>query len=305
MNKTISDFKLNISKNLYKNNKKIVKPSLKDNEIIPIEIKKVTKNTIKNKNKKNKIGFGDSYEFNFTFNNYNNNFTQNDINNSEFKNPNKRKNKKTIEDIANKTMINGFNSVRNNILNDIKNIINKNKSNKGNTKNDLKQNQKIGKIGVIRKNKKKNNDIYAIKIQKIFRGYIFRKHNNYIKKNKERTNTNLGVYIRKKIINKKFGLKLNIKDNFLPNNHKEYNLTETNLTNSKIHNYNISNITQQNKIKEIIIDKNKLFNVLGPSTIRKESNELKINNSYKFGFQQNVYVIGNQIDILNYSFLIF
>ena len=284
MNNTISDFKLNISKNSNKNNKKILKPSLKGKEIIPFEKMKNSKNIIKNKNRKNKIGFGDSYEFNFTFNNYNNNFTQNNINNSEFKNSNKKKNKNLIENLANKTMINDFNSVRNNILNDIKSIINKNKDKKENIKTDLKQNSKIGKIGVIRKNKKKNNDIYAIKIQKLFRGYIFRKNNHYIKRLKEKTNPNSGVYIRKKILNKKNGLRLNIKDNFVPTKQREYNFTETNLTNSKNIENNINNITQQNKIEEIIIDKNKLFNVLGPSTKRKESNDMKLNNGYKFDF---------------------
>jgi len=284
MNNTISDFKLNISKNSNKNNKKILKPSLKGKEIIPFEKMKNSKNIIKNKNRKNKIGFGDSYEFNFTFNNYNNNFTQNNINNSELKNSNKKKNKNLIENLANKTMINDFNSVRNNILNDIKCIINKNKDKKENIKTDLKQNSKIGKIGVIRKNKKKNNDIYAIKIQKLFRGYIFRKNNQYIKRLKEKTNPNSGVYIRKKILNKKNGLRLNIKDNFVPTKQREYNFTETNLTNSKNIENNINNITQQNKIEEIIIDKNKLFNVLGPSTKRKESNDMKLNNGYKFDF---------------------
>ena len=105
MNNTISDFKLKISKNIYKTNKKIIEPSLKEKEINPIDKNKVTKNIIKNKNKKNRIGFGDSYEFNFTFNNYNNNFTQNDFYNNELKNSNKLKNKNKIENIANKTII--------------------------------------------------------------------------------------------------------------------------------------------------------------------------------------------------------
>ena len=293
MNNTISDFKLNITKNIMKKNQKVIKPYLNDKDLKHIEKKKVSTN---NKNKKNKIGFGDSYEFNFTFNNYNNNFTQNNnINNTELKKPNKKKNKIILENLANKTIINGFTSMRNNILKDIKEIIiNKNKNTKEDVKKDLKQENKnkIGKIGVIRKNKKKNNDIYAIKIQKIFRGYIFRKNNKFIhrKKPNERINSNFGVYIRKKILNKKYGLNLNLNDNIVPNYQKEYNLTEMNLTQPKLtenNNYNINNnVTQENKIEEIIIDKNKLFSVLGPSTKRKEQNEKNeqiISSGYKFG----------------------
>ena len=292
MNNTISDFKLNITKNIMKKTQKVIKPYLNDKDLKPIEKKKVSTNIIKNKNKnkKNNFGFGDSYEFNFTFNNYNNNFTQNNINNTELKKTNKKKNKIILENLADKTIINGFTSMRNNILKDIKDIIiNKNKNNKEDVKKDLKQENKIGKIGVIRKNKKKNNDIYAIKIQKIFRGYIFRKNNKLIhrKKPNERINSNFGVYIRKKILNKKYGLNLNFNDNIITNYQKEYNLTEMNLTQPKLtenNNYNINNnVTQENKIEEIIIDKNKLINVLGPSTKRKEQNEQIINSGYKFG----------------------
>ena len=148
----------------------------------------------------------------------------------------------------------------------------------------MKHNTITGKIGVIRKNKKKNNDIYAIKIQKIFRGYIFRKNNLYIKKLKGNTNPNSGIYVKKKILTKKTGLRLNINNNLVSNNQREYNFTETNLTNSKMDGNNINNIIHQNKIEEIIIDKSKLYNVLGPSIKRKESSDMKMNNSYKFGF---------------------
>ena len=283
MNNTISEFKLNIAKNTLKKNQKIIKPYLNEKDLKPIEKKKVTTSIIKNKNKKNKFGFGDSYEFNFTFNNYNNNFTQDNINNTELKNINKKKNKIFIENLANKTIINDLTSMRNNILKDIKDIFIKDKNTK-----EKSQDNKIGKIGVIRKNKKKNNDIYAIKIQKIFRGYIFRKKYKYIhKKNKnEKINSNFGVYVRKKILNKKYGLNLNINDNIVPNYQKEYNLTEINLTQPKLTENNIyglnNNITQTNKIEEIIIDKNKLFKVLGPSKKKKEQNEPIINSGYKF-----------------------
>ena len=283
MNNTISEFKLNITKNTLKKNQKIIKPYLNEKDLKPIEKKKVTTSIIKNKNKKNKFGFGDSYEFNFTFNNYNNNFTQDNINNTELKNINKKKNKIFIENLANKTIINDLTAMRNNILKDIKDNFIKDKNTK-----EKSQDNKIGKIGVIRKNKKKNNDIYAIKIQKIFRGYIFRKKYKFLhKKNKnEKINSNFGIYVRKKILNKKYGLNLNINDNIVPNYQKEYNLTEINLTQPKLTENNIyglnNNITQTNKIEEIIIDKNKLFKVLGPSKKKKEQNEPIINSGYKF-----------------------
>ena len=288
MNNTISEFKLNITKNTLKKNQKIIKPYLNEKDLKPIEKKKVTTSIIKNKNKKNKFGFGDSYEFNFTFNNYNNNFTQDNINNTELKNINKKKNNIFIENLANKTIINDLTSMRNNILKDIKDIFIKDKNTKEKSKKNFKQDNKIGKIGVIRKNKKKNNDIYAIKIQKIFRGYILRKKYKFLhKKNKnEKINSNFGIYVRKKILNKKYGLNLNINDNIVPNYQKEYNLTEINLTQPKLTENNIyglnNNITQTNKIEEIIIDKNKLFKVLGPSKKKKEQNEPIINSGYKF-----------------------
>ena len=291
MNNTISDFKLNITKNILKKNPKINMAFFNEKDVKPIEKKKVTKNIIKNKNKKNSYGFGDSYEFNFTFNNFNNNYTQNNIHNTEMKNSSKKKNRINLENLANKTIINDLASMRNNILKDIKDIIIKNKNKKESSKINLKQdNNKTGKIGVIRKNKKKNKDIYAIKIQKIFRGYIFRRKNNkYIhRKNfKEKLNSNFGVYIRKKILKKKLGMNLNINDNFFPNYRKEYNFTETNLTQPQLienKEYDINNNTkQENKIEEIIIDKNKLINVLGPSKKRNELNQPVINSGYNFG----------------------
>ena len=290
MNNTISDFKLNITKNTLKKNPKINMAFFNEKDVKPIEKKKVTKNIIKNKNKKNSYGFGDSYEFNFTFNNFNNNYTQNNIHNTEMKNSSKKKNRINFENLANKTIINDLASMRNNILKDIKDIIIKNKNKKESSKINLKQdNNKTGKIGVIRKNKKKNKDIYAIKIQKIFRGYIFRRKNNkYIhrKNSKEKLNSNFGVYIRKKI-KKKLGMNLNINDNFFPNYRKEYNFTETNLTQPQLienKEYDINNNTkQENKIEEIIIDKNKLINVLGPSKKRNELNQPVINSGYNFG----------------------
>ena len=287
MNKTFSNFKLNNSISNYnsKKNRKIFKPSLDNIQIKSIEKKKITNDIIKNKNKKNKIGCGDSYEFNFTFNNYNNNYTQNNFNGNGLKSSEKKRKKITIEN-SNNEIINDFTSVKNNIIKDIKDIINNNKNKKDNEKENSKQNSKVGKIGVIRKNKKINRDknIYAIKIQKIFRGYIFRKNNKLINKknSKEKLNNNNRVYIKKKILNKKSGLNIAINYN-LSNHQKDYYFTETNLPQTKTTDNNISNIIHGNKIEEIIIDNKKLFNVLGPSGKRKDYPGIKINSGYNFG----------------------
>ena len=162
MNNTISEFKLNITKNTLKKNQKIIKPYLNEKDLKPIEKKKVTTSIIKNKNKKNKFGFGDSYEFNFTFNNYNNNFTQDNINNTELKNINKKKNNIFIENLANKTIINDLTSMRNNILKDIKDIFIKDKNTK-----EKSQDNKIGKIGDIFSEKNINSFIKKIKMKKL------------------------------------------------------------------------------------------------------------------------------------------
>ena len=284
MNNTISGFKLNNSNYISKKNKKKFKSSLDSSDIEPIEKMKVTNNFIKNR--KNNYRYGDSYEFNFTFNNYNSNYTENNFNESEIKSSNKKIEKSTLENSINKEIINDFTSVKNTILKDIKDIINNKKNEKDIKNENLKQNKKTEKIGVIRKNKKKNKDksIYAVKIQKIFRGYIFRKKNKLINKknSKEQINSNNRVYIKKKILNKKNRLNIAINDN-LSYFRKEYYFTETNLSKSKIKENDINNITHGNKIEEIIIDKNKLFSVLGPSSKRKDFHEIKINTGNKFG----------------------
>ena len=280
MNNTISDFKLNKSNIVQKKNKSIYKSSINDKIIMPIEINKIKKTIINNKNPKNKKGFGDSYEFNFTFNNYNNNVTQNNYNNTEQKNLNKINEKNEL--VSNKTVIKDFSSVKNKIFNDIKETIINSKNKKSNKKEKLK----IEKIGVIRKNKEKNNtnDIYAIIIQKIFRGYIYRKkHKIKRKKNsKEKNNSNSGIYIKKKILNKKSVLNININDN-LSYFKNDYHFTENNLTQARLTENNKNNETQANKIEEIIIDKSKLKNVLGPSTKTKDSRKVTINSGYNFG----------------------
>ena len=130
-----------------------------------------------------------------------------------------------------------------------------------------KQNSKETKIGVIRKNNKKIkvNDIYAVQIQKIYRGYILRKKNKlYTSINtKEKVNSKSKVYIRKKILKKKSGLNLNINYN-LSTYQNDFHITDANLSKTKNTEHKINGITQENKIEEIIIDRNKLFNALGP-----------------------------------------
>lgn len=287
MNNTFSNFKLNKSNYISRKNKRIFKSSLDDKLIKPIEKKKVTNVLIKNINQKNNCGFGDSYEFNFTFNNFNNTITQTNYM-DELKNTKGKRKKMEFENLSNKT-INDFTSVKNNIINNIKEIIINNK-NKGEPKIEkTKQNLKNRKIGVIRKNKKKNKDknLYAIKIQKVFRGYILRKNKSFknSKNPAEKVNCNPGIYIKKKILNKKSGLNLNINDK-ITNYEKEYNITEVNLTQGRLTENKINKAKHGNKIEEIIIDKYKLSNVLGRTTKRKDSCEIKFYSAYKFGIDK-------------------
>jgi hypothetical protein len=265
MNNTERDFRLNSSNYMSKKQKKIIKSSLKNKVIKTIDnTHKKTKRKIKNKNIKN-CDTGNSYEFNFTFNNFHNNITQNNYNDNESKSIKKNKNNIIFEKLANKTIFNGFSSVNNNIINHLNDFISKNK-----TLEKDKIGNKIKKIGVIRKNKNKNKDKtkYIIKIQKIFRGYIFRKKYKNEKNTLEKMHSNIGIYIRKKILNKKLkhNINLNITDNLTMNYRNKWYETENNLNKTKIKENNICRV---NKIEEIIIDKNKLLSVLGPSIKRK------------------------------------
>ena len=265
MNNTERDFRLNSSNYMSKKQKKIIKSSLKNKVIKTIDnTHKKTKRKIKNKNIKN-CDTGNSYEFNFTFNNFHNNITQNNYNDNESKSIKKNKNNIIFEKLANKTIFNGFSSVNNNIINHLNDFISKNK-----TIEKEKIGNKIKKIGVIRKNKNKNKDKtkYIIKIQKIFRGYIFRKKYKNEKNTLEKMHSNIGIYIRKKILNKKLkhNINLNITDNLTMNYRNKWYETENNLNKTKIKENNICRV---NKIEEIIIDKNKLLSVLGPSIKRK------------------------------------
>ena len=59
----------------------------------------------------------------------------------------------------------------------------------------------------------------------------------------------------------------------LSNYQNDYCFTEANLPRTINREKKINNITQKNKIEEIIIDKNKLLNVLGPSLTKNLSTE--------------------------------
>ena len=287
MNNTISDFKLNSSKFFSKKIKKEISHQQILKEMKSVNTRKYGKNIINNKKK---LGLSDSYEFNFTFNNYNNNYTQNNFGNiNEIENYERITKKTSLDNFANKTIINNFSSVRNKILEDIRKIINKENdkmNKKQKIKTDLKPNSKIAKIEVIRKNKTRNNDIYAIKIQKIFRGYIFRKKNKKVKMKRQRKNvySSFGVYIRKKILNKK-KQSLNINDNIISNHsYITNNFAENHYAKNQITEIPNNKTIQVNQIEEIIINKNKLLKALGPSKKRNDSSDFGIKNKYIYKF---------------------
>ena len=247
--------------------KKILKPSI-NNRIL----ESMGKNSIiKNK----KIGFGDSYEF-FTFNNYNSNFTYNNLTENEniLKDNSKKAKKIIVESLSNQNVINKFKSinpstVRNNIIGGVNKFLNKNK-----------------KLTNPKNQRKKDKNFYAIKIQKIFRGYNYRKNNqlDFQNNNNNRISSNYGIYIRKKIINSKKRLNTNL-------NNTEKNLTRNlflkgrkrfNLNNSQKEEERTINTGTENEIQEIIIDKNKILNVLNPIIKANPIKEIKINNYYSF-----------------------
>ena len=236
------------------------------------------KNIIQNKMKK--FSFGDSYEFNFTFNNYNSNYTYNSPNIDEniLKEEKKKTNKIIINSIAKENIINNFksinsSSVRNNILGGLKNILNKNK----NFDKKVTSTKILGRREKLRKSIKKDKNYYSIIIQKIFRGYNYRK--KYILKKNNRQ----GIYIRKKIlINNKRNLNSNINnfDNNLFGNSLLMRKNRLKLNYSK----NLENnktLDNENKIQEIIIDKKKILNVLNPTSSKSNNiKEIHINNNY-------------------------
>ena len=186
-----NDIKNNGSNLRQKQTKKILKPSINNNIL---ESMKKSKN-IKNKNRK--IGFGDSYEFNFTFNNYNSNFTYNTLTEAEkLLKDNNKADKIIIDNLSNRTFINKFkvinpSTIRNDVLGRIKKILNKNNDKKLMTQDNQENLRKT----------KDNQNYFAIKIQKIFRGYLYRKKNrlNYNNKKDNKIAYNIGIYIHIRI----------------------------------------------------------------------------------------------------------
>ena len=256
----------------HRQSKPMLKSSFNEKEVQCIEKKK----NVDNLNKKKKFSFGDSYEFNFTFNNYNNNFTYNNAN-EVLKEDKKKTNKIVIENLSKENIINKFksikpSSVRNNILGELKNILSKNIDKKISNPKFKEKNQKLNENNL----KDKNN--YAIKIQKLFRGYNFRKNNKLNDKNK-RNASNSQIYIRKKALSGRRWLNSNNISN-----------TENNLISKTYFKEGSQNIFKdtknenesENKIQEIIIDKNKILNVLNPSSQRNKIKEIQINNNYSF-----------------------
>ena len=255
----------------HRQSKPLLKSSFNEKEVQCFEKKK----KVDNLNKKEKLSFGDSYEFNFTFNNYNNNFTYNNAN-EILKEDKKKANKIVIENLSKENIINRFksikpSSVRNNILGELKNILSKNNDKRISNPKFIEKNQKLNE------NNLKDKIIYAIKIQKVFRGYNFRKNNKLNDKNKRNT-TNSHVYIRKKALSGRRWLNSNISK------------TENNIiskTHIKERSQNIFKDTRienesENKIQEIIIDKNKILKVLNPSSQRNKIKEIQINNNYLY-----------------------
>ena len=248
-----------------------------------MEKKKIAKNILNQNNNYKKYNLGDSYEFNFTFNNFNSNFTYNNLTEKDMilKNDTKTQNNKiVIENYPNENIINKFKSinptVRNKILGGLKNILTKDNNNQ---KKEMVSKIKA-KFEYSRKKNIKDKNYYATKIQKIFRGYIYRKNNEFNSENKNNAKFNQGVYIRKKIMNNRSSMNsnVNISDNkiyrrsYLKERNRVKNF-ETNKFEYKTNNEN------DNKIEEIIIDKKRIFNALNPSTKNNNIQEITINNS--------------------------
>ena len=276
INKLANDFRtINDSKNKYEGiitEAKHINKTLRDSHKLNSELKNDIKIT---KSNRSNLKPGDSYEF-FTFNNYNSNFTYNNLTENEniLKDNSKKAKKIIVESLSNQNVINKFKSinpstVRNNIIGGVNKFLNKNK-----------------KLTNPKNQRKKDKNFYAIKIQKIFRGYNYRKNNqlDFQNNNNNRISSNYGIYIRKKIINSKKRLNTNL-------NNTEKNLTRNlflkgrkrfNLNNSQKEEERTINTGTENEIQEIIIDKNKILNVLNPIIKANPIKEIKINNYYSF-----------------------
>jgi hypothetical protein len=272
-------------------NEKLLKNSFNDKILEHIEKKKIAKNIIIQNRIKN-INYGDSYEFNFTFNNFNSNYTYNNLNNS-VKDSGKSSKKITIKTIPSENIINEFklvnpSSVKNNILGGIHKLFKNNKEIKDNIKKERSEKQ-------FRFIRQKDKDIYAIKIQKVLRGYLFRKnYRSNLSNNK--TISNFGIYIKKKIF---------------ANNRNGQRLSSNNTSKNLNYNSNIakirenyrSNNNSENKIEEIIINKNKMLKVLYPTKKRSDVKDNVVNKNRthsRIFFKRNLRNKNNLLKYFNY-----
>lgn len=266
-------------------NEKLLKNSFNDKILEHIEKKKLAKNIIIQNRIKN-INYGDSYEFNFTFNNFNSNYTYNNLNNS-VKDSGKSSKKITIKTIPSEKIIHEFklvnpSSVKNNILGGIHKLFKNDKEIKDNIKKERSEKQ----FHFKRQNDK---DYYVTKIQKVFRGYLLRRSYRFNLSN-NKTISNFGIYIKKKVF---------------VNNRNRHRLSSNNTSkninyNSNIRGSYLSNNNSENKIEEIIINKNKMLKVLYPTKkkIDFKDNAINKNKTYsRIYFKRNLH---NKNDLLKY-----
>ena len=269
----------------------MLKNSFNDKILEHIEKKKIAKNIIIQNRIKN-INYGDSYEFNFTFNNFNSNYTYNNLNNA-VKDSGKSSKKITIKTIPSENIINEFklvnpSSVKNNILGGIHKLFKNNKEIKDNIKKERSEKQ----FHFIRQ-KDKNN--YVTKIQKVFRGYLFRKNYRFNLSN-NKTISNFGIYIKKKVF---------------VNNRNGHRLSSNNTSKNLNYNSNIAKMREnylsynnsENKIEEIIINKNKVLKVLYPTQKRSDgqANEINKNRTYeRIFFKRNLHNKNNLLKYFNH-----
>ena len=270
---------------------KVLKNSFNDKILEHIEKKKIAKNIIIQNRIKN-INYGDSYEFNFTFNNFNSNYHYNNLNNAP-KDSGKSTKKITIKTIPSENIINDFklvnpSSVKNNFLGGINKIFKNNKEIKDNIKKERSEKQ-------LRYIRQKDKDYNATKIQRFFRGYLFRK--NYKPNlNNNKTSSNFGIYIKKKV---------------LVNNRNGHRLSSNNTSKNLNYNSNLAKIRENylnsnnsdNKIEEIIITKKKMLKVLYPTHKRSDlkDNTMNKNRTYeRIFFKRNFHSKYNLVKYFNH-----
>lgn len=293
-NDRLNSKELSKSKNNKTSNKeskeKLLKNSFNDKILEHIEKKKIAKNIIIQNRIKN-INYGDSYEFNFTFNNFNSNYTYNNLNNTG-KDSGKSTKKIAIKTIPSENIISEFklvnpSSVKNNILGGIHKIFKNNNEIKDNIKKEKSEKQ-------FRFIRQKDKEYYATKIQRFFRGYLFRKNYRF-NLNCNKTNTNFGIYIKKKVL-------VNNRNGRLSSNNTSKNLYY-NSNISKIRENYLSNNNSENRIEEIIISKSKMLSVLYPAKKRidMKDNETAKNRTYeRIFFKRNFHNKNNLLKFFNH-----